>query len=103
MVLKHEIELESKRMIHDFIITENHIIIPDLPMEFNPEKMALESKFIFQFDNKKKARYGVMKRNSKNSDEIIWFELPAHMVIHFINGWEEKNEAGEDIIVVWGC
>lgn len=23
------------------------------------------------------------------------------MVVHFVNGWEEKNEKGEDIIRLW--
>lgn len=78
-------------MIHDFIITENYIMIPDLPMEFSPEATVMRSKFIFQFDNKKTARYGLMKRNCKNVNDIRWFELPGHMVVHWINAWEEKN------------
>lgn len=47
MIVKHEIPLASKRMIHDFIMTENYIMIPDLPMEFKPEATVKESKFIF--------------------------------------------------------
>ena len=47
MILKHEIPLASKRMIHDFIMTENYIMIPDLPMEFKPEETVKNSKFIF--------------------------------------------------------
>lgn len=47
MMLSHEIPLASKRMIHDFIMTENYIMIPDLPMEFKPEETVKNSKFIF--------------------------------------------------------
>ena len=63
MLAKHQIPLLTKRMIHDFIMTENYIMIPDLPMEFKPEATVKESKFIFQFDKNAKARYGLMKRN----------------------------------------
>jgi len=103
MKVKHEIALTSKRMIHDFIMTENYVVIPDLPMEFSPLATALNSKFIFQFDKNLPARYGVMKRNAQDSKDIRWFELPAHMVVHWINAWEEKNEEGDDIIKVYGC
>ncbi len=44
-----------------------------------------------------------MKRNCQNTDQIHWFELPAHMVVHWVNAWEDKNEAGDDIIKLWGC
>ena len=29
--------------------------------------------------------------------------MPAHMVVHWVNAWEDKNEAGDDIIKLWGC
>ena len=45
-----KIKITSPRMIHDFCITENHIIFPDLPMEVNGEKAVRNNKFIFQFD-----------------------------------------------------
>jgi carotenoid cleavage dioxygenase-like enzyme len=41
------IPIESPRMVHDFIITENYVVIPDSPLEFKPEVCVKESKFIF--------------------------------------------------------
>jgi carotenoid cleavage dioxygenase-like enzyme len=41
------IPIESPRMIHDFMITENYVIIPDSPLKFNPEATVKDSKFIF--------------------------------------------------------
>ena len=55
-----KIKISTPRMIHDFCITENHIIFPDLPMEVNGEKAVRNNKFIFDFDKTKPARYGVM-------------------------------------------
>jgi carotenoid cleavage dioxygenase-like enzyme len=94
LVLRHEIPISGKRLIHDYAITQNYVIIPDLPMEFRPDLTALKSKFLFQFDKTKPSRYGILKRLAKNQKEIKWFEFPAHMVFHFINAWEHKNEKG---------
>jgi len=66
LILSTNIPIESPRMIHDFIITENYVIIPDSPLEFKPEAPIKESKFIFQFDKTRPSRYGVMKRNCQN-------------------------------------
>jgi carotenoid cleavage dioxygenase-like enzyme len=41
--------ISSPRMIHDFAITKNYCIIPDLPMEFRPD-LVFKGKFIFHFD-----------------------------------------------------
>ena len=41
------IPISSPRMIHDFMITENHVIFPDLPLEFNPPKAVKNKGFIF--------------------------------------------------------
>lgn len=90
-------------MIHDFMMTENYVIIPDSPLEFKPERPIKEKKFVFAFDNTRPSRYGIMKRNCQNPDQVRWFELPGHMVFHYINAWEEKNEAGDDIIRCYGC
>ena len=51
----------------------------------------------------KPARYGFLKRFSSNPDETKWFELPSHYVFHFGNSYEDKNDKGEDIIILWGC
>ena len=102
LILHTNIPIESPRMVHDFMMTENYVIIPDSPLEFKPEVMIKESKFIFQFDKKKPSRYGIMKRNCQSADQVRWFELPGHMTFHYVNAWEEKNEAGDDVIRCYG-
>jgi 9-cis-epoxycarotenoid dioxygenase len=62
-----KIPISSPRMVHDFAITENYVILPDNPMELRPD-MCLQGKFIFQFNHDKPSRYGIMKRHCVNPD-----------------------------------
>lgn len=94
--------ITSARMIHDFGATENHVIIPDLPLLFDAEQLA-QGKSIFSFDKKCPAKYGIMKRLNQDVNQIMWFEFPSHYVFHYVNAWEEKNEAGQTIITLWGA
>ena len=89
-------------MIHDFAITENYVIFPDMPLEFRPD-LIFKGKFIFQFDESKPARYGIMKRYNQSLEQIQWFELPNHYVFHYVNAWEYKNDEGQDMIKLFGC
>ena len=58
-------------MIHDFCITENYVIIPDLPMEFNPEKNMKEGgRDMFQWDKNQPSRYGIMKKMCMSNSEV---------------------------------
>lgn len=101
VVSSMEIPLTCPRMIHDFAITENYVILPDLPMEVRPD-LCIKGKFILQFDTTKPSRYGIMKRNCLNPAQVQWFELPNHYVFHFVNAWEETNDKGEAIIKMFG-
>jgi carotenoid cleavage dioxygenase-like enzyme len=98
-----KIPIASVRFLHDFAATENFVIIPDLPMELNPKHCVKESKFIYQLNKSKPARYGLFPRFGKSADEIKWFEFPSHYVFHYGNAWEETTDKGELIVILWGC
>jgi len=59
-----DVKITSMRMIHDFPVTQNHIIIPDLPLEFKPDKAIREGGFVFKFDPKQDAKYAIMHKNN---------------------------------------
>ena len=97
------IPITSPRMIHDFGITENYIIVPDLPLEMNIKNAIDKNDVIFKYDTEKPSRYGIMKKLNQAPDQIQWFEMPNHFVFHYVNSWEDQNENGETVVTLWGC
>ncbi|KAG5222992.1 carotenoid 9,10(9',10')-cleavage dioxygenase [Salix suchowensis] len=86
------ITISDPIMMHDFAITENYAVFMDLPLYFQPKEMVKDKKFIFAFDETKKARFGVLPRYAKDDLLIKWFELPNCFVFHNANAWEEEDE-----------
>jgi carotenoid cleavage dioxygenase len=88
-------------MIHEFLITEKYAIVPDLPMEFDPKGAVKEKRFIFHYNEKAPARYGIWPRNSKSGTDIKWFEVEPHHAFHFGGCWDELNEKGDSVVTLY--
>lgn len=95
-----DIPITSPRMIHDFQITEKYLVIPDLPIEFNPQDAVKKNQFVFNFNKEAGSRYGILRRDASNPDDIVWFDTDVHYVFHFANSWSSTNAKGEDIVTV---
>ena len=98
------INICSPRMVHDFAITTNFIVIADLPLEIRGDFAVKNSKSIFVFDKTARTRYGLIPRYKENVAPI-WFDFDpfdAHYAFHFSNAYEtEENE--QTVVVVHCC
>ena len=45
----------------------------------------------FVYDDQLPTRFGVLPRYAKDEDAIRWFEVPAVMMFHVANAWQEGN------------
>ena len=87
--------------LHDYYLTENYSVFPDLSLRFDSKALMGEYQSPFYFDDDYKMRFGVIKRDHSNGDPVQWFstDLPGH-IWHVINGWEERrNDGGTDIVL----
>lgn len=81
-------------MIHDFIITENYMIIPDLPLEMDGPGSVKNARFLFNFNRRKPCRYGFIRRDDP-TNQVKWYTIPqryCHYVFHYANAFEEGNQ-----------
>ncbi len=76
-------------MVHDFIVTENHLLFPVLPITGSMER-AMKGMPPFAWEPDKGAYVGVMKRNGSPED-IVWFRAESCYVFHVMNAWEEGD------------
>ena len=83
-------------MVHDFIVTENHLLFPILPITGSMER-AMRGQPPYAWEPEKGAYVGVMKRNGSAKD-IVWFRAENCYVFHVMNAWEEGSRIIADVM-----
>ena len=78
-------------MIHDTAVTSRFIIVMDLPMVFQIERMLQGNEFM-HFEKNRESRFGILPKDSQDGSDIAWFRSPSCFVFHTANAWEEGDE-----------
>ena len=73
-------------MIHDFLVTENYVLFPVLPLTGSLER-AMKGLPAYAWEPEKGGHVGVMRRDADVST-IRWFNVPACYVFHPMNAHE---------------
>lgn len=83
-------------MVHDFAVTENHVLFPILPITGSMER-AMSGKPPYAWEPEKGAYVGIMKRNGPVND-IVWFRAETCFVFHVMNAWEDGSRIIADVM-----
>ena len=92
-----DIEVTGSPMMHDFSLTENHILIYDLPVTFDLDVIDSGGSFPYTWNPDYPARVGVMGRDSDGSD-VRWFDIGPCYVFHPLNAYEDGDTIVADVI-----
>ncbi|HSP98970.1 MAG TPA: carotenoid oxygenase family protein [Candidatus Dormibacteraeota bacterium] len=87
LVKSEVIEVPGPTMIHDFAITQHHVVFMDLPVVFDVE-LAMQQRFPYRWSDDYGARLGVMPRGGSNAD-VRWFEIHPCYVFHPLNAYDD--------------
>ncbi len=89
-------EAPYSSMVHDFMVTRNHVLFPILPLTGSLER-AMGGKPPFAWEPEKPALVGVMRRD-EDTTKIRWFSTDACYVFHVMNAWEDGSKIVADVM-----
>jgi carotenoid cleavage dioxygenase len=98
----HDSKGKPMSWLHDFFLTENHLVFPDISMRGNMTGLQGPNGSIFEFDHSYPLRWGVVPRDFKEGAQVQWFPTQrAGTIWHVINAWEEKGPDGSRRIILY--
>ncbi|THD70801.1 MAG: carotenoid oxygenase family protein [Bradyrhizobium sp.] len=83
-------------MVHDFIVTDRHLLFPILPITGSMQR-AMSGKSAYAWEPEKGAYVGVMKRQG-NASDMVWFRAESCYVFHIMNAWEDGDRIVADVM-----
>lgn len=95
LVQVEPITVGGPTMMHDFNVTQNHVIFMDLPAVFSLEA-AMKGDMPIRWDDNYPARLGVMPRNG-NDSQVRWYDINPCYVFHPMNAYEQGDRIVLDV------
>ncbi|HYB44670.1 MAG TPA: carotenoid oxygenase family protein [Candidatus Methylomirabilis sp.] len=89
------VEVPGPTMMHDFAITERHVVFMDLPVVFDLE-LALAGSMPYRWSDEYGARVGLMRRG--DGAPVRWFDVAPCYVFHVLNAFEEAGQVIVDVV-----
>lgn len=86
VVRRSDFQAPYSAMIHDFLVTENYVLFPVMPLTGSLER-AMKGLPAYAWEPEKPVHVGVMRRDADVST-IRWFNAPASYVFHPMNAYE---------------
>lgn len=95
LVRSEVIDLAWPTMMHDFAITEHHVVFLLCPLVFSFEDLRRRGG-AFTWEPERGTRLGVMPRNGGNAD-VRWFDIDPCYVFHPLNAYEDGDTIVLDV------
>jgi carotenoid cleavage dioxygenase len=95
LVRSEDIDIRGPSMVHDFAITERHVVFFDLPVVFDFDLVG-KRPFPAAWKPDYGARVGVMPRNGGNAD-LRWFDVELCYVFHPLNAYDDDGRVVVDV------
>lgn len=94
-ITKARIDLPHIPLIHDVAFTASFIVVPDLPVTFQPQ--TAKASFPWIWDDSRESRIGLLPRSGNVSD-LQWFSAPRCFVFHFVNAYDDGERTIVDLV-----
>jgi carotenoid cleavage dioxygenase-like enzyme len=95
IVWNAKIQVPYVGMLHDFAVTQNHIVFYVIPLAFDEAQMARGS-IHWSWDGTKPTFFGVVRRGGDGKD-LRWFEGPTRSATHVMGAFDDGNRVYVDV------
>ena len=85
-----EIAVRHGPSIHDCALTENFVVVLDLPVTFSMPALISGHRFPYRWNRAHKARVGLLPRGG-TGDQIVWHEVEPCYAFHVGNSFEDDR------------
>ncbi|MFG3019564.1 carotenoid oxygenase family protein [Streptomyces sp. NPDC048254] len=86
------IPVRDAPMMHDFALTEKHVVVFDIPVTFDPAAAEAGALVPYVWNREHPARVGVM---SRSGGAVRWFGVDPVFYSHTLNAYDE----GESVVI----
>ena len=90
VVRDEPIPVEHGPSIHECTITENYVLVFDLPVTFSMKALIGGAQFPYAWNPDHKARVGLLPRQG-SADQIVWCDVDPCYVFHVANSYETAD------------
>jgi carotenoid cleavage dioxygenase-like enzyme len=90
------VDLAGPTMMHDFSLTEGHVVVYDQPVLFDLDAAAAGVRFPYRWFDDYACRLGVMPRTGGPAD-VRWFEVEPCYVFHPMNAYDDGDRVVIDV------
>lgn len=78
-------------MMHDCAMTKKYMVIFDLPVTFSVKSALGGASLPYTWNPNHPARVGLLPRESKNANDIRWFNIDPCFVFHSCNAFDQDD------------
>ena len=90
VVRELEVPVEHGPSIHECTITQNYVVVFDLPVTFSMKSLIAGQGFPYRWNAEHKARVGLLPRGG-SADQIVWCQVDPCYVFHVANSYEDEK------------
>jgi carotenoid cleavage dioxygenase len=96
LVESRPIPVRGVTMMHDFALTDKHVIFMDLPMVFDLAR-AGAGEMPYAWSDTYGARLGVLRRDDPTAG-VQWYEIEPCYVFHVLNAYDDADSIVVDVV-----
>lgn len=90
------VECTGSPMMHDFGLSEHHVLVLDLPCVFDMDAAVAGASLPYRWNPDYPARVGLLPRTGGAGD-VRWFEVEPSFVFHPMNAYDEGDRVVMDV------